>query len=70
MPVSFMWMRFLQHFHLVLFDHPYLRFAMMAQAVIPCDLALRCKVEAIEVLYFLLLFFESHGSYGHVQACP
>ena len=43
---------------------------MMAKAVTPCDLALRCKVEAIEILNFPVLFLESYGSYGHVQACP
>jgi len=43
---------------------------MMAQAVFPCDLMLRRRVEAIEVISFPLLFLWSCGSYGRDQACP
>ena len=69
-PAGTLWQWFLHHFHFILFDHLYLRFAMMAQAVLPCDLALRRRVEEVEVLSIPLLFLESCGSYGHVHACP
>ena len=47
---------FLHYLYFTFFDHLHLRFAMMAQAVFPCDLMLRCRVEAIEVLCVPLLF--------------
>ena len=33
-PAGTSWRWFLHHFHFILFDHLYLRFAMMAQAVL------------------------------------
>ena len=70
LPAGVLWQWFLHHLHFGFFDYLHLRFAMMAQAVIPCDLALRRRVEAVEVLILSLLFLESRGSYGHIYACP
>ena len=53
-----------------LLDHLYFRFAIMTQAIFPCHLLLRCRVEVISRLLGSLLSLISCGPYGRFYACP
>ena len=55
---------------IALLDHLYLRIAIMAQAIFPCHLLLRCRVEVISRLLSSLLSLMSCGPYGRFYACP
>ena len=55
---------------IALLDHLHLRIAIMAQAIIPCHLLLRCRVEVIGHLLSSLPSFMSCGPYGYHHACP
>ena len=58
------------HFRSIVLDPLLLRIAMMAQAVFPCNLLLRCRVLVIDDLFYPLLTEMSCGPYGCTQACP
>ena len=55
---------------IALLDHLYLRFAIMAQAIPPCLLLLKCRVKVIGHLLRSLLSLMSCGPYGRSYACP
>ena len=59
-------MPFFQNFHSwsLIVDHLYLRIAMMAQAVIPCNLLLACRVEVVDDPTVPLRAEMRCGSYG------
>jgi len=69
---STIWVLLLKNFHFnfLVFDHLYLRIAIMAQAISPCNLLLRCRVEVINYLLHPLLTETSCGPYGCAHACP
>ena len=67
---SVTWVLLLKNFHFRFLDHLYLRIAIVAQAIAPCNLLLRCRVEVIRHLLHPLLTETSCGPYGCAHACP
>ena len=69
---SILWTSFFQDFYLWFFiiDPFHLRIAMMAQAVIPCNLLLTCRVQVVDDSTVPLLAEMRCGSYGISQAGP
>ena len=69
---SILWTSFLQDFNLwfVIIDPFHLRIAMMAQAVIPCNLLLTCRVQVVDDSTVPLLAETRCGSYGISYAGP
>ena len=69
---SILWTPFFQDFYLwfVIIDPFHLRIAMMAQAVIPCNLLLTCRVQVVDDSTVPLLAETRCGTYGISQAGP
>ena len=63
---SILWTSFFQDFYLwfIIIDPFHLRIAMMAQAVIPCNLLLTCRVQVADGSTGPLLAQMRCGSYG------
>ena len=69
---SILWTSFFQDFNLwfIIINPLYLRIAMMAQAVFPCNLLLSRRVQVVDDSTIPLLAEMRCGTYGILQAGP